>query len=1414
MEPNFGQSEEGDSRKPAVASTSNDAERSIGVHPKQMDETKTNGIKMDEVKMDEVKTNGIKMTDEAKTDEVKTDEVKTDEVKTDEVKTDKVKTDKVKTNERQAAEQLSVTKRLEQLRSSVAALEKILDPGIVEDDDKSPAVEESPGRGDRPQRKSTPTLNYMKIEEYQKRDEKLVKHKDSRMSLLQDTHSSIDVVLAAGTSIPPRTATDALSREETFGDTVSAVKTHKSTITCAEQIRFIQINSQALCSLLHEVIYSSDTSISDPPEAPIVMLAPFKPLCHHMGKLEERLKSLEQQYAGMGWEQMPGASELGCSGAGQPSTDNDKQTQSDAAESTPHKLKPDRPSPPDTSRVPVTYNGDLGWLQLTEDGLHIVFTGRRQGYIWSFADKLENIISVRRTTKTSPVIALKIMLDDVMETTDEFVFTDKENAQAQLDMLSDALAIHINYGRATRIVTSRRNSAQGLTADHITAAEAFKASIPETSTAHNQDDNVRHVRTRMYFEVLEHALWEPIVSQSETVIDANDALGTGDRDATGTKAMEDLRCLTSFYESLVKPWWDPLKAKKIAAVRFADLCSLIRPGDSVYVPDEDQKFWRVVKVTGGRPTLDHLLSTSFTAGIDSVGEANVETAKRPKSTAKEGQSTTKDGATSAEQEPQTKAASEYRKWTVFVIDCYYIDFDGRKYAPVHRKFQTNYFTGSKSVNALKAYPIDWCKPDQATPSSLSYNAEKNGRRFEELCVTEKMIREKNGTRLYYYDGRTNVRSPSGKNLPREPNYWWESEEKLLPASRLVRSEDVNSHVVIDFDKTFQYNPDWSPCFNETDFATRDTYERSSRETDWRDNIEQMCEWESSLDQEAFNEWLEDDRWMRPQDEDTTSGNIQLTQSDYCLLPDRAFGFILRTRTWACLDIRTERLRVISPKETDLDQLQIPEVHKTALTSLVERHFDNKNASQESNNSVDFDFVQGKGKGLIVLLHGAPGLGKTSTAEVIASKYCKPLLPITCGNLGTTASSVEQALTENFELAQAWDCIVLLDEADVFLAQRDQNDLERNALVSVFLRTLEYYTGILFLTTNRVGSFDEAFRSRIHSALFYKNLGVEETKRIWRTNIERLTDQKRRMKQAFEVETEGDILSYAEIVFQVYKRCDKAPWNGREIRNAFQTAVALAEHQAKRNSPPTTPTLTWEHFRTVLLASQDFELYLLETRGETDEEFAGRKKLRHDHNRSAADAMNVAKQNAKQLKQARELKHYLDKLAPHMILPPEDPAQYDRPLADRPQSGYRQAEQLRTPARGSPGPQNSGRYGGANESGSYGSGHGSRSFGAQAQSRDRSDAYGRSDIADMGHDMYTPDGRTPPVRAGASREDDYDHNEQDFNEADSVWPSQHSQNAYAESSARVQSSRGGPMQRGGRPAGAQTPTPGDKPPWAT
>jgi SpoVK/Ycf46/Vps4 family AAA+-type ATPase len=115
-------------------------------------------------------------------------------------------------------------------------------------------------------------------------------------------------------------------------------------------------------------------------------------------------------------------------------------------------------------------------------------------------------------------------------------------------------------------------------------------------------------------------------------------------------------------------------------------------------------------------------------------------------------------------------------------------------------------------------------------------------------------------------------------------------------------------------------------------------------------------------------------------------------------------------------------------------------------------------------------VQGKGEGLIFLLHGKPGVGKTYTAECIAEYTKRPLLSLTCTDIGTNPMTIESKLTYWFKLAKHWGAILLIDEADIYMEQRISRDLERNNLVAGFLRAMEYYQGILFLTTNRIGKF--------------------------------------------------------------------------------------------------------------------------------------------------------------------------------------------------------------------------------------------------------------------------------------------------------------------------------------------------------
>lgn len=147
-------------------------------------------------------------------------------------------------------------------------------------------------------------------------------------------------------------------------------------------------------------------------------------------------------------------------------------------------------------------------------------------------------------------------------------------------------------------------------------------------------------------------------------------------------------------------------------------------------------------------------------------------------------------------------------------------------------------------------------------------------------------------------------------------------------------------------------------------------------------------------------------------------------------------------------------------------------------------------------SLTSDIIEGKSAGNVILCKGIPGVGKTLTAEVYAELIERPLYKIQTGQLGTTAEAIEKSLEEIFKRGKRWGCVLLLDEADVFVCQRGGN-IEQNAIVAEFLRTLEYFDGLLFMTTNRSDDIDEAIVSRCAAIIGYEPPAPANAARVWR-----------------------------------------------------------------------------------------------------------------------------------------------------------------------------------------------------------------------------------------------------------------------------------------------------------------------------
>ncbi|KAK0659196.1 hypothetical protein QBC41DRAFT_331599 [Cercophora samala] len=566
-----------------------------------------------------------------------------------------------------------------------------------------------------------------------------------------------------------------------------------------------------------------------------------------------------------------------------------------------------------------------------------------------------------------------------------------------------------------------------------------------------------------------------------------------------------LRCLTEFIDSEIQPKIDWVDGNDCDKVSFSDLWFLFKPGDEI-IQRENCQAYRVILVF----STNHRVPTP------------------------RGRFDTKSGYKEDEDE-----GDEHQ----LMINCIWIDFDGTHVGPVLGRFVIGHFNGEKAITSLEVYPLRFAEKKT--------DREQGKTPFRDQLINRgKMFLDLLSMKQMHYSGPT-----------------------------VGDKTEVDSQVFIDFEKAF-LSPDgsrWKPPV----VALTGTESRPFRDTPCRS----PCCLGESMVNDSYLETVRNEAYLaslktedaskgqsialypgRPQDINT---DVAITDDDYVIMSYVAFGFVFHTRKWAQFDLQyltpvrypsvataaVEKGETI-PRQLAFDQLVLPDGYKDMVLSLIAQHYRDK-ASQKGQKS-PVDIVRGKGEGLILLLHGAPGVGKTTTAEGVAEMFQKPLLQITCGDLGSTASEVEAALETHFALASRWGCILLLDEADVFLAARTPQDFIRNGMVSVFLRVLEYYTGILFLATNRVGDFDEAFGSRIHISLHYPQLDLSSTLKVFELNLNLIRERFKRRNRELTIDTRA-ILEHAA---EYWTKNEHMRWNGRQIRNACNTALALAEFAAQ------------------------------------------------------------------------------------------------------------------------------------------------------------------------------------------------------------------------------------------------------------
>ena len=382
----------------------------------------------------------------------------------------------------------------------------------------------------------------------------------------------------------------------------------------------------------------------------------------------------------------------------------------------------------------------------------------------------------------------------------------------------------------------------------------------------------------------------------------------------------------------------------------------------------------------------------------------------------------------------------------YCIEGRYLEYDGKTFGLGDFEVNIEQFQGPRKITSLMAYPLKYHKD----PNAVTKQLVARGKRFVELA----------GTNYRFHKGLA-------FHKKKKAVLRFNINGRIMIDPAIFRRVNANYPISLlnpkDQDDLFSDDEDEDECGCESDADEHGRPTGGDKDGDSGDGTKTKFRLVKDGDGEyqvidvpvdEDGQEIRLDKFTQLQKGDDANTDRTFSEEDLLIASPVVLGFAFSEKAW--LEFTISGVREIEWNTQAFESLVLPEDRKSIVKALVSAH------KFHPAETID-DVVQGKGKGLVFVLHGSPGVGKTLTAEGIAEYLKCPLYSVTAGELGTDSHVLEQELQKIMDIAHSWGAVLLLDEADVFLEKRQHQDVHRNALVSIFLRLLEYFQGMIVLS---------------------------------------------------------------------------------------------------------------------------------------------------------------------------------------------------------------------------------------------------------------------------------------------------------------------------------------------------------------